>query len=107
MNSFSQRQGFKPVKSTIQIEGMDDELRNSLWNALIILYWNKLKRVSYIDYDGHYSNTCIDHMCILIKRVWFSYFKKPLDILPEDKQNFYQFTRKIFLVVSGMKYMIL
>jgi hypothetical protein len=96
MNSFSQRQGFKPVKSTIQIEGMDDELRNSLWNALIILYWNKLERVSYIDYDGHYSNTCINHMCILIKRVWFSYFKKPLDILPEDKQNLYQFIRKYF-----------
>jgi hypothetical protein len=30
---FSQRKGFKPVKSIIQSDSMDEDLRNSLWNA--------------------------------------------------------------------------
>ncbi len=36
MNLFSQRKGLKPVKSIIQIDSMDTDLRNSLWNALSI-----------------------------------------------------------------------
>ena len=31
---FSQRYGYTPVRNVIQHESMDDELRNSLWNAL-------------------------------------------------------------------------
>lgn len=34
MKSFSERKGLKPVREGIQTEGMSDELRNSLWNAL-------------------------------------------------------------------------
>ena len=39
MTSFSQRKGIKPIKSIIQIDSMDDDLRNSLWNALQVFYW--------------------------------------------------------------------
>lgn len=96
MNSFSQRQGFKPVKSIIQIEGMDEELRNSLWNALIIFYWKKLEKLTYLDYDGDYRDTSIAHLCLLIKKIWFSYFKFPLDFLPESTDDLYQLIRKYF-----------
>jgi len=34
MNSFSQRQGIKPIAQVVQIGVMNDELRNSLWNVL-------------------------------------------------------------------------
>jgi hypothetical protein len=34
MKKFSQRKGFKPVSETIQVNGMSEELRNSLWNVL-------------------------------------------------------------------------
>lgn len=31
---FSQREGYIPVRDVIQIESMDDPLRNSIWNIL-------------------------------------------------------------------------
>ena len=34
MKRFSQRKGFKPVTEVIQIDSMNSELRNSLWNTL-------------------------------------------------------------------------
>jgi hypothetical protein len=96
MSSFSQRQGFKPGKSTIQIEEMDEELRNSLWSAFIIFYWKKLEGVGYINYDSQYGNYYIDNMCSLIQRLWLSYFKQPLDTLPEHEKDLYQVMRKYF-----------
>jgi len=51
---------------------MDEELRNSLWNALTIYYWD---RVSLTPIDGYISD--ITPFQIL----WFDYFKKPLDTL--------------------------
>jgi hypothetical protein len=39
---FSERMGFKPVKDIIQINSMDDDLRNGLWNVLTIYYWNNV-----------------------------------------------------------------
>lgn len=33
---FSQRKGLKPVKSVMQIDSMDSDLRNGLWNGLFI-----------------------------------------------------------------------
>jgi len=31
---FSQRKDLKPVKSVVQTDSMDDDLRNGLWNVL-------------------------------------------------------------------------
>ncbi len=42
MESFSQRQGIERMKNIIQIDSMDKALRNSLWNALTLYYWNKV-----------------------------------------------------------------
>ncbi len=41
MLSFSQRKGLKPVRVKVQIDSIDDELRNLLWNALTFFYWDK------------------------------------------------------------------
>ena len=41
MSSFSERYGYKPIKSIIQVESMNDDLRISLWNALSMSYWNE------------------------------------------------------------------
>ncbi len=40
---FSYRKGLKPVKSIMQVDNMDNDLRNNLWNALTIYYWNDVK----------------------------------------------------------------
>ena len=88
MKLFSQRKGIKPAKSAIQSDSMDDKLRNSLWNALTIFYWSKVKLV---DYGYEYDN--ID---ILLKMLWLNYFKKPIDTLSNYWTDIYQEIRKYF-----------
>jgi len=84
---FSQREGFKPVKNKIQENSMDDDLRNSLWNALYKYYWSKLKP----------SSTPEETTRLLYEKLWTDYFKKPLDIststwdiFREIKEYFFQ-----------------
>ena len=38
MQFFSQRKGLKPIKSIVQKDSMDDDLKNGLWNVLHIFY---------------------------------------------------------------------
>jgi hypothetical protein len=76
---FSQRRGLKPVKSVIQVDSMDDNLRNGLWNALKAFYWN----------DGdtsHYSYhlPSISELYALMIFIWRDYFKIPLDDLSDS-----------------------
>ena len=69
---FSQRKGIKPSKSVIQIESMNDDLRNSLWNALTLCYWNNVKDNSIAYFPL---------MKRLIGKLWLNHFKLPLDAL--------------------------
>ena len=41
MTSFSQRKGLKPIKNIVQVDSMDADLRNGLWNVLCLFYWDK------------------------------------------------------------------
>jgi hypothetical protein len=67
---FSQREGIKPGKSVIQINSIDGDLHNSLWNALTLCYWDYIEE----NYD------CEDEA--FFKKIWVYHFKKPLDTLP-------------------------
>ena len=69
---FSQRKGIKPGKSVIQIESMNDDLRNCLWNALTLCYWNNVKDNSIAYFPL---------MKRLIGKLWLNHFKLPLDDL--------------------------
>jgi hypothetical protein len=69
---FSQRKGLKPVKSVIQIDDIDMDLRTGLWNALTLSFWNQVHS------PGLLTN---DPMDVLVKRIWMYHFKKPLDSL--------------------------
>ena len=43
MKTFSERKGLKPVSEIIQIDSMNEALRNSLWNALDVALWSSEK----------------------------------------------------------------
>jgi len=88
---FSQRKGLKPVKSMIQVDFMDDELRNGLWNALKLFYWD---RVHHRPLGGIIS--LHKDMQILFKRLWYNFFKKPLDTLDDRWPTTYKEIRKYF-----------
>lgn len=77
MKLFSQREGIKPIKSILQVDSMDSELRNGLWDVLTICYWDRVKRSSIYGYmiSNH------EDMDLLFKRLWHNYFKSPIDTL--------------------------
>lgn len=73
MRRFSQRYGFKPVKDQLQGNSMDKDLRNSLWNALHIIYWGG------VGHDRLEDNT---EMHGLFTLLCVHYFKEPIDTIP-------------------------
>ena len=68
---FSQKHGYKPVKSVIQLTSIDDDLRNGLWNALDVYYWSNAGGTHFLkDNRVTYS---------LISRLRLNYYKKPIE----------------------------
>lgn len=80
---FSQRNGYKPVREVIQIESMDIELRNALWDALCLFYWDLHKEVH-------------DDLDVLIVKIWHDYFKKTIDTIPKYWEYKYNEIRDYF-----------
>lgn len=84
---FSQRQGFKPAKQTIQFEGMDADLRNSLWNALEQYYWHNFAALQYrIAWE----------IPVLIIKLWRDLFKQPIDTIPHPWHGIIEILRDYF-----------
>ncbi|MFX0202812.1 MAG: AbiJ-NTD4 domain-containing protein [Candidatus Hodarchaeota archaeon] len=78
MSLFSQRRGIKPEHKVVQIDRMDDELRNSLWNAMFQSLWNHIETNSFSpDYNA-------PEFEVLFGNYWLFFFKKPEDSRPKD-----------------------
>lgn len=77
---FSERYGYKQLREIVQIDSIDEPLRNALWSLLKIHVWDHAHYSS--TYGGYHlsdeSNRIINRLC---ERLWFNYFKKPLDQL--------------------------
>ncbi len=85
---FSQRKGIIPVKSKIQIDSMDDDLRNTLWNLISVYYLSGITQ-DYINDE--------DNVDFLLQKIWRDYFKKPIDTIDTSYHNNRQLIRKYFL----------
>lgn len=81
MKRFSQRYGFRPVKNVVQVDTIDLDLRNSLWNALDIFYCRTFKHLSVETFTASYYPTP------LIRTLWADYFKWPIDTIPSHGSN--------------------
>lgn len=81
---FSQRKGFTKFKDVIQLETMDIELRNGLWDGI---------KIYYLDLMNTFPNSDVDN---LIKLIWHLYFKKPIDTIPRNSSNIYTEIRKYY-----------
>ena len=75
MTKFSQRIGKTPLTKTLQIESIDEDLSNSLWNVYELYILDKIP-------PGHDHQWGIVPEMYFSKSLWFHYFKKPLDQLP-------------------------
>jgi hypothetical protein len=73
---FSERKGYTVVPNVIQTNGITDELRNSLWNILLI-YWG-------IGQDNVWNRAISDHIFEFSAALWMAHFKKPVDERPPN-----------------------
>jgi hypothetical protein len=87
---FSQRIGKRPVQTALQTEGMDDELRSSLWNVLDLYIWQR-KGFLYPEYGNGLG--AIDSFS---KALWFHFFKKPMDARPDYASDILAEVRSFF-----------
>ncbi len=72
---FSQRIGKKPLDTKIQLDYMNDELKNSLWNIFKKFFLDQ----SHFDYGG--SLFVKRDFTPFFELIYSDFFKKPLDIL--------------------------
>jgi len=85
---FSQRKGHKPVSDHIQIEGMNDELRNTLWNVLDLLVWQREDFLLVA-----FGQSGMERYSTIL---WMNYFKQPVDTRPRDPHNILNAIREYF-----------
>ena len=89
MESFSQKYGYKSVRTVIQVNGIDSDLRNSLWNALDVHYWWNAERKSRT-LEG------IPDLYLLCMKLGENYFKMTLDTMPTSPLEFKEVIKKYF-----------
>lgn len=88
MLNFSQRYGITKVKDIVQKKTMDEDLRNSLWNCLISVYWT--------DMEKHTSINENDRLKYIFNVIWKDFFKLPLDTIDKKWSVLYEKVRTLF-----------
>lgn len=84
---FSERIGKRPKKVDIQVESIDDELRNSLWNIITLFVIEPMNRYSWVSESPF--KTFFDTL-------WFSHFVEPIDKIPVSTERLTQELRRRF-----------
>ncbi|RYJ40202.1 hypothetical protein NU08_0958 [Flavobacterium anhuiense] len=76
---FSERLGYKAVKDQIQIESIDNDLRNLLWSVYLESF---IKKTENWERQPHLSK--------FIRHLWINFFKLPIDSLPSYESGLVQ-----------------
>ena len=75
---FSQRIGKTLIKELLQVESIDEELTNRLWNLLLEQFFDKL-------HNNHdYGESDRDIVC---KLIWKEFFKQRIDLIPSNNYH--------------------
>ncbi len=72
---FSQRLGITPLTKSIQVEEIDSELKNGLWNALKLCFIDEIEK-----YRKYSEETEFEIFC---KMLWLYFYKLPIDNIPD------------------------
>ena len=84
---FSERIGKKQKKVDIQIDSIDQELKNGIWNILCMFLTEPMEKSQWISDSGYKG---------FIESIWFSFFKEPIDQIPYYTERITQELRKRF-----------
>ena len=88
---FSQRNGFTEVRSVIQKDSMNNDLRVKLWNVLNLLIFENVEFSSPVN-----NNTRNSSLSKLFVNLWHNFFKEPIDEIPYDLNDAYRKIRDLF-----------
>jgi hypothetical protein len=94
---FSKRYGYVAVRELIQVESMDEPLRNGLWSLLSLSVWDHVSKPLYSYTLVSSANRNIKALCV---RLWLDYFKRPLDTLSDHWKEVIPALRKHFFECS-------
>jgi hypothetical protein len=84
---FSERIGKRQPKIEIQLDSMDEDLQNGLWNVLNIYIFDPMQASDGLSYSPFRG---------VIESIWFNFFKEPLDQLPYGTSRVVSFLRERF-----------
>lgn len=87
---FSQRQGILSVRQSIQLEGMDDDLRNGLWDVLVITVFEE------VEFQPYEDGVRASSLAPLFTAYWHSLLKQPLDRMPTSFERALAEIRNLF-----------
>lgn len=96
MTLFSQRMGISPLSKAVQRESMDLDLRNKLWTAIKLCFFDNYST------PHRYSGPDQDSQMVIrvMQKLWLFVLKQPLDTLPEIhtrvSKSAYEIVRKHF-----------
>lgn len=85
---FSQRIGKVSATKQLQIESLDDELKNGIWDGMKLFILDKLSH-----HNGYNSETEFDIFCSIL---WHHHYKLPIDRIPESDFQSERFIRDSF-----------
>jgi len=90
---FSERMGLKPVSKVIQVDGMNDSLRNGLWN---VLYAEEFGRHVFLYRTEKGYGTTEARIQAFSQSLWANHFKLPIDKRPYDNSRILEEIRDHF-----------
>ncbi len=93
---FSDRIGVTKPNRTIQIDSVDEKLKNHLWNALELFYWRQSDS-AYMIFEDDYGRRIKNQLYSLIYIIWNNYLNCRLDqISPRIDKNIDTILKKAF-----------
>jgi hypothetical protein len=96
MLSFSQKKGLKPIKSVLQTDSIDPDLRTALWNALGIYYWDRFAK----EFISSHITEASEEARAKCKYLWMWHFMLPMDTMPYEWIGVYKKIRGHFFSCS-------
>lgn len=84
---FSQRIGKVPAIKQLQIDSLDDDLKNGLWNGIKLLILNNLSK------DNRYHDSKFNVFC---SNLWHHHYKLPIDTIPQYDSQSEKYIRERF-----------
>jgi hypothetical protein len=91
---FSEREGITKVRTEIQVDNMDEALRNKLWNALDLYYWRACNDYALEHWDDGYP--IMPKMRSFLNRLYNSFLKTPVDTIPKNWHKSYSKLRGFY-----------